>query len=328
MALISLFKNSNQQNPQTLICGPDEFLNDYLANDLLQDERYRDLDHEIVDCELDGLDNLIRTLSESSIFSTEKIIIVKKPFFLTSKVAKKYDRQLQQLLKIFSQAEALTDTVILVASYEKIDRRKKLVKTIIQHFNLVEPIIKPYEVGAVGKAIIKAEGYNISNSALTLLVERSDQVLDTVISNFNKLKVAAPDHQLTEELVAANVDLSLDQNIFAILESAMQHRYQEAMTRLEDQLRYGSNPIQLLAVFENQIELLALTKLLQKRGRSEAQIVKELGVHPYRVKLAMKNRSSLETLEKVLAAAIELEYKYKNGTYRSEEFLKMFLLSV
>ncbi len=193
---------------------------------------------------------------------------------------------------------------------------------------MVEPQIRPYEVASTTKALIKDEGYIITQSALQLLIERSDQVIDTILSNYQKLKMVATDNKITEKSVMQNVDLSLAQNIFAILESALDKNYREAVERLDNQLREGTNPIQLLAVFENQLELILVVKILAQRGRSEPQIVKELGVHPYRVKLALRNRLKIDKLENLLRDAIDLEFKYKNGTYREDNFLKLFILNV
>ena len=162
---------------------------------------------------------------------------------------------------------------------------------------------------------------------MQLLIERSDQVIDTILSNYSKLKVIAEDKKITEKAVDQNIDLSLAQNVFSILDSALTGDYKIAIQRLDDQLKEGSNPIQLLAVFENQIELLLVVKILAKRGRTETQIVKELGVHPYRVKLALQNKISVNKLKQMLEQTIELDYKYKNGTYREDNFLKMFILN-
>ncbi|MGQ5709109.1 DNA polymerase III subunit delta [Lactobacillus sp. PSON] len=328
MTLLSLFKNSNLKNPQTLIWSEDDFVNDYLARSYAAEDKFKDFDKVIVDCENDGLDELIAELTESSLFSKQKLIIVKNPFFLTAKVAQKFKKQTKQLEDIFAHINEIEDIVILIASYEKIDRRKKLTKTIISNFNVVEPKIKSYEVSAITKSIIKEEGYNISQAALQLLIERSDQVMDAILSNYIKLKMVAEDNRITEKSVVQNVDLSLAQNIFAILDSAINKNYSEAINRLNDQLREGINPIQLLAVFENQIELILVVKILAERHRTETQIVKELGVHPYRVKLALKNRLNIEKLEELLEEAIKLDYNYKNGTYVEDNFLKMFVLRV
>lgn len=328
MTLLSLFKNTNNNNPHTLIWGADDFLNDYLVRSYAKEDRFKDLEHVTVDCESDGLDELIASLTESSLFSEQKFIVVKNPFFLTAKVSKKLQKQIDDLQKIFENLADLGDVVVIVASYEKIDRRKKLTKTVLKQFNVVEPQIRPYEVASTTKALIKDEGYIITQSALQLLIERSDQVIDTILSNYQKLKMVATDNKITEKSVMQNVDLSLAQNIFAILESALDKNYREAVERLDNQLREGTNPIQLLAVFENQLELILVVKILAQRGRSEPQIVKELGVHPYRVKLALRNRLKIDKLENLLRDAIDLEFKYKNGTYREDNFLKLFILNV
>ncbi|MCT7862316.1 MAG: DNA polymerase III subunit delta [Lactobacillus crispatus] len=328
MTLLSLFKNTNNNNPHTLIWGADDFLNDYLVRSYAKEDRFKDLEHVTVDCESDGLDELIASLTESSLFSEQKFIVVKNPFFLTAKVSKKLQKQIDDLQKIFENLADLEDVVVIVASYEKIDRRKKLTKTVLKQFNVVEPQIRPYEVASTTKALIKDEGYIITQSALQLLIERSDQVIDTILSNYQKLKMVATDNKITEKSVMQNVDLSLAQNIFAILESALDKNYREAVERLDNQLREGTNPIQLLAVFENQLELILVVKILAQRGRSEPQIVKELGVHPYRVKLALRNRLKIDKLENLLRDSIDLEFKYKNGTYREDNFLKLFILNV
>lgn len=328
MTLLSLFKNTNNNNPHTLIWGADDFLNDYLVRSYAKEDRFKDLEHVTVDCESDGLDELIASLTESSLFSEQKFIVVKNPFFLTAKVSKKLQKQIDDLQKIFENLADLEDVVVIVASYEKIDRRKKLTKTVLKQFNVVEPQIRPYEVASTTKALIKDEGYIITQSALQLLIERSDQVIDTILSNYQKLKMVATDNKITEKSVMQNVDLSLAQNIFAILESALDKNYREAVERLDNQLREGTNLIQLLAVFENQLELILVVKILAQRGRSEPQIVKELGVHPYRVKLALRNRLKIDKLENLLRDAIDLEFKYKNGTYREDNFLKLFILNV
>lgn len=328
MTLLSLFKNTNSNNLHTLIWGADAFLNDYLANSYIKDERFKDLEHVTVDCESNGLDELIASMTESSLFSENKIIVVKNPFFLTAKVPKKLKKQINDLQKIFAHIDEIDDVIVIVASYEKLDRRKKLTKTVFKQFNVVEPTIRTYETGAVIKSLIKAEGYTISQSALQLLIERSDQVVDTILNNYQKLKMASDDNRITEKLVMQNVDLSLAQNIFAILEAALSNNYQEAIERLDNQLREGTSPIQLLAVFENQLELILVVKILAKRGRSESQIAKELSVHPYRVKLALRNRLEINKLENLLAEAIRLEFNYKNGTYHEDNFLKLFVLKV
>ncbi|UYP70132.1 DNA polymerase III subunit delta [Lactobacillus gasseri] len=329
MTLISLFKQTNPKNANLLIQEPDSFFNDYLVRNYLNQKKFSGLDQVIVDCLEDGLDELMATLTESSLFSSQKMVVVKNPFFLMAKVPQKYKKQIEKLTKIIEHLDDLEDIVIFVANYEKIDRRKKVSKFLLEHVNVVETSLKPYEVSGVIKAISKEEGYQITNMALQILMQRSDQVLDAALSNYLKLKnIVGEDKKITETLINENIDRSLSENIFEILTAAFNKNYQEATQRLDDHLREGASAIQLLAIFESQIEFLTCVKVLQNRRWSKDQITKELKVNPYRVKLAMENKVSLNKLASLLKQAIELDFRYKNGTYHGDEFLKLFLLKI
>ena len=322
MTLISLFKQTNPKNANLLIQGPDSFFNDYLVRNYLNQKKFSGLDQVIVDCLEDGLDELMATLTESSLFSSQKMVVVKNPFFLMAKVPQKYKKQIEKLTKIIEHLDDLEDIVIFVANYEKIDRRKKVSKFLLEHVNVVETSLKPYEVSGVIKAISKEEGYQITNMALQILMQRSDQVLDAALSNYLKLKnIVGEDKRITETLINENIDRSLSENIFEILTAAFNKNYQEATQRLDDHLREGASAIQLLAIFESQIEFLTCVKVLQNRRWSKDQITKEL-------KLAMENKVSLNKLASLLKQAIELDFGYKNGTYHGDEFLKLFLLKI
>ena len=115
MTLLSLFKNTNNNNPHTLIWSEDDFVNDYLAKSYVKEDQFKDCEHVIIDCETDGLDELIASLTESSLFSEQKLIMVKNPFFLTAKVPKKYQKQINDLIKIFENLSDLEDTIVIVA---------------------------------------------------------------------------------------------------------------------------------------------------------------------------------------------------------------------
>ena len=325
--LISLFPNSQAGNPNVLLQGPDAFLNDYLAHNYVQQAAFQGLEKVTVDCESDPLDDLIAALAEASLFSQQKLVLVKNPIFLTGKFPAKYKQQGDRLLEIFSHLDQIDDVIVLVASYEKLDRRKKLTKQVEKSFNTVSTAVKSYESGRVMQALVKAEGYHFAGGALDLLMERSDQVLDAALGNYNKLKAISDGQEISRDLVDRNIDLSLDQNVFAILEAALRGDYQEAIDRLDGQLREGTYPLQLVAVYFSQVEFLLCVKVMGQRRRSESEIAKELSAHPYRVKTALKSRAKVGQLKKMLAQLIQLDYRYKSGVYQGSRFLKAFILT-
>lgn len=328
MALINLFKPSNIKIPHTLIFGPDAYLNEYVTKDFVNQEKFTSLEQTIIDCSEDGLDELMASLTESSLFSQQKIIIVKNPFFLTAKVATKLKKQVDKLQVILDHLQELDNIVIFIASYEKIDKRKKIVKTLLQQVNLVETKFRPYEISGLIKGISKSEGYTLTNQALQLLIQRSDQVLDTALSNYVKLKNISDNQTIKESLVEQNIDRSLSENVFEILTVALKGDYTQAITRLNEHLREGNSAIQLLAIFESQLEFLMVVKTLQNRRWTKDQIINELKANPYRIQFAMQNKVSLEKLKLLVQKSIELDYGYKSGRYQGNNYLEMFILSI
>lgn len=329
MTLLTQFKQSQPDNKDLLITGGDAFLNDYLVRDYSKKEDFEDYELVNVDCNEDGIDELIATLTESSLFSQQKLVIVKNPFFLTAKVPAKFKKKIAQLEKVIEHLNELEDSVVFVANYEKIDRRKKITKLLIKKVNVVSTDLKSYEVNGVIKSFAKIEGYQVTNQALQILLQRSDQVLDTALSNYIKLKnICAEDKRITETLVEQNIDRSLSENIFEILTTAFKGDSLQALQRLDDHLREGNNAIQLIAIFESQIEFLLCVKVLESRRWRQDQIAKQLAVNPYRVKFAMQNKVSLGKLKQLMRQVIDLDYNYKNGTYHGDNFLKLFLLNI
>ncbi|MBP2057775.1 DNA polymerase-3 subunit delta [Lactobacillus colini] len=329
MTLLTLFRQSQPQKESILIEGGDAFLNDYLSKNYRNLSKFNDFEFITIDCNEDGIDELIATLTESSLFSQRKLILVKNPFFLTPKSPAKFKKKIVQLEKVLDHLDELDDIVIFVANYEKLDRRKKITKIISKQVNVINTTLKPYEISGVIKAIAKEEGYQFTSQALQMLLQRSDQVLDTILSNYIKLKnITGEDKRITETIVEQNIDRSLSENIFEILLTAFKGDASEALQRLNDHLREGNNALQLVAIFESQIEFLLCVKVLESRRWNRDQITKELVANPYRVKFAMQNRVSLNKLKQLMKQVIDLDFNYKNGTYRGNEFLKLFLLNI
>lgn len=323
--ILSVF--SKKPLPRVVVfLGPYALINDYLAKEYARQDQFKDCDQQVLDCQEEGLGELLAALTESSLFSAQKVLLIKNPFFLTSKVPVAEKKNVQKLQTVFAHLQELDDILIFEADYDKLDQRKKLTKLLKQGAEIVDLRLKPYQTGDCLRELAKLEGYSFEPGAFKLLLERSDQVLETTLANYKTLKAITEGQTISRAEVNEHIDLSLAQNVFAILEDDLHHNYQAALHRLDDQLRQGQTAVGLLAVFASQLEMLVTIKTLAKRGRSPEQITQDLGIHPYRVKLALRNRYSLAKLRQMLLEVIELDYGYKTGRYQSPLFLQNFLL--
>lgn len=323
--ILSVF--SKKPLPRVVVfLGPYALINDYLAKEYARQDQFKDCDQQVLDCQEEGLGELLAALTESSLFSAQKVLLIKNPFFLTSKVPVAEKKNVQKLQTVFAHLQELDDTLIFEADYDKLDQRKKLTKLLKQGAEIVDLRLKPYQTGDFLRELAKLEGYSFEPGAFKLLLERSDQVLETTLANYKTLKAMTEGQTISRAEVNEHIDLSLAQNVFAILEDDLHYNYQAALHRLDDQLRQGQTAVGLLSVFASQLEMLVTIKTLAKRGRSPEQITQDLGIHPYRVKLALRNRYSLAKLRQMLLEVIELDYGYKTGRYQSPLFLQNFLL--
>lgn len=126
MTLISLFKQSNKDKNHLLIYGTNDLLNNYIMTDFVKQKQFSNYDLIYVDVLESGIDGLIATLSESSLFSLQRLIIVKNPVFLSTKFVVKDSKQLEKLKQLIDNLSILDDLIVLWLIMKKLINVKLL----------------------------------------------------------------------------------------------------------------------------------------------------------------------------------------------------------
>ncbi len=136
--------------------------------------------------------------------------------------------------------------------------------------------------------------------------------------------------EITPKLVAELVPKSVEQNVFALTEKVVKKDIAGAMQILDGLFTQQEEPIKLLALLVSQFRLLHQVKELQQRGYGQNQIASHIGVHPYRVKLAMNQTKffSFEELKKVIMELAEADYSMKTGKMDKKTCARVFLNAV
>ena len=129
---------------------------------------------------------------------------------------------------------------------------------------------------------------HIDNAAVSLLLELVGSNVTMLAKEMDKLTLyVGMGGEITTKLVAELVPKSVEQNVFALTEKVVKKILQVQCKFWMDYLRKEEEPIKLLALLVSQFRLLYQVKELQQRGYGQNQIASHIGVHPYRVKLAM-----------------------------------------
>lgn len=324
--MINLLNSKNNDAPFQLIVGESPRLNDLLVKEIVANKFNPGMEKVVVDAESDGLDELIATLSESSLFGDQKIVIIKNPLFLTGKPNKFTKGDLSQLENVFAEVGSIEDVIIIDAPYESLDARKKITKAIKKEFNLIDTNVDQKLLPKIANEILTNADYQIEKSALNLLLTRSNNQVDDLIANLDKLMTAAKTKNIDQQLVSDQISQSLEENVFEILDAVLTGNYEKSINQLEEQFARGTDPIGIVGVLISQVTLFFQVKNLQHL--SDNDLSKLLKVHPYRVKLAREKKLPVQKADNLLKSLIDLDFKYKSGQIKGQMYLKSIILSI
>ncbi len=104
----------------------------------------------------------------------------------------------------------------------------------------------------------------------------------------------------------------------------------QALAVLYDLLQNREEPIRILALIIRQFRILLQVHTLTSQGKSEREIASMLGLHPYPVKLAVRQcrAFSEKSLRTLLRKAIEADQGIKTGRIEKKLALEHLLLQI
>ncbi|PGW36137.1 DNA polymerase III subunit delta [Bacillus cereus] len=292
------------------------------------EEEDREFNVVTYDLEEAYLEDVVEDARTLPFFGDRKVILIKSPLFLTAQKEK-----LEQNIKILEEyigEPSPFSILVFVAPYEKLDERKKITKLLKKTADVVEA--NAMQVQDVQKWVVsRAEEAHvyIDNTAVSLLLELVGSNVTMLAKEMDKLTLyVGMGGEITSKLVTELVPKSVEQNVFALTEKVVKKDIAGAMQILDGLFTQQEEPIKLLALLVSQFRLLNQVKELQQRGYGQNQIASHIGVHPYRVKLAMNQTKffSFEELKRVILELAEADYSMKTGKMDKKLVLELFLM--
>ncbi len=336
MDLQQVIKDIRQKKwaPIYTLTGTETFLIDEFKNECrkqLSDQTELDqFDYITFDMEETSVTEVVEEAETLPFFSEYRFVLLERPFFLTSeKKTGMPENNFEELLEYIDQPSPTTILVIL-AAYEKLDERKKLVKSLKKKSVVVNVgQMKEKDVRKYMLEYILNEGYTISPEAFELLTHLTDHNLSRMVIEVNKLFLYAVDtKKITKSAVNDLVPKSLEHNIFDMTAHVMQGEVGKAMSLYQDLLLQGEETLKINAILVAQFRLLLQIKILMGDGYQERDIADVLKVHPYRVKIGIQQAKKLSQnkLGENFNQLVENEYKMKTGRMDKELLFELFLL--
>lgn len=276
--------------------------------------------------EIDNFKDIIEDANTISLFADKKAIIVNNSYLFTGKSIKN-ENDPELFLDYFKNVNP-DSIIIFIVDSEKLDERKKIVKE-IKKIGTVKDFNKKNDLTDILKNMF--EGYNISIQDIRFMIDRCGNNLDILSQEVNKIKIYKDeDKNITKEDIINLTSKNIDIDIFGFVDTIVNKNKNKALEIYKEMLINGEEPIKILVILANQFRIIYQAKELYKQGYSGNDIATMIGIHPYRIKLALKNAINYnsDTLLDYLEKLADLDYDIKIGNIESSLGLEMFILSI
>ncbi|AMV59803.1 DNA polymerase III delta subunit [Pediococcus damnosus] len=319
-------------DPIYLILGKESYLEQQIqeAFQMLVPEEEREMNIGNYDMEVTPLGAVLNDATSAPFFGERRVIFVRNPYFLTGERHKGGPNHDIDGLQTYLDHPVETSVLVFLANYEKLDGRKKIVKTLNKQALTTQ--IGNLNQGQVSQLIttrLAEKQYTISSEAMNQLLFRTDSDLSTMMNELPKLMLYnVKERKITVESVNALVSKSLDQNVFDLSNAVLQKNSKQAIDIYQSLITQQEQPLRINAVLVSQFRLLLQVKILQNQGSSQGDIAGTLKVHPYRVKLAMQTsrRFSMKDLTMGYTGLVDLDLQLKSTQKDPELLFELFLL--
>jgi DNA polymerase-3 subunit delta len=171
-------------------------------------------------------------------------------------------------------------------------------------------------------------GGSISPRAVDLLVRFVGSNLWIMANEVDKLVLFVGGRCIEEEDVRVVVSYAQEANIFAMIDAILEFRVGFAQELLQQLLKQGAHPAQLLVMLSRQVRLMFQVKELRSRRKSRSEIQSKLGLTSdfvLRKAWEQADKYSLARLREVYHRLLEADLSIKTGKYDGELALNILI---
>jgi len=273
-----------------------------------------------------SIDEIIGNAKRYPMMADRQVVIVKE--------AQELSRTIEQLSD-YAENPQPTTVLVICYKYKKLDKRKKLYKSVGKYGVLFESK-KLYEnqVSEWLRKVLHGKGYSISHKAAILLVEYLGTDLSRINNELEKLTLVLPkESQITPADIEEHIGISKDYNNFELKKAIGEKDFLKA-TRIINY--FGHNPKENPFILTVSLLHNFFSQLLQYHGlndHSPKSVASALRINPYFVgefQLAAKNYS-MKKVSAIVSHLREMDLKGKGvgaNSLSQSDLLKELLVKI
>lgn len=332
MSYMEVLKKIKKNNiaPVYFIYGSEAYFIENLRNQLIDKVTNNDEDSlSIYDLEEVPIDDAISDAETYPFFSEHKLVIAANPVFLKPKPDKLPFEHDVTALERYITSPADYTTLVIIAPYEKIDERKKMSKLLKKHTTVAEcNTIKDHDLKQWTDSLARQLEVTITDEAYEIFEAELSTNLHQLENELHKLSLYVGENgEITKEVAEALVSHTTNSSSLRLVDAVIAKDLQKAITIFKDLVKMKEEPIALISLIAFQFRSILRVKHLKQQGYSQFQMQKQLGIHPYVVKIALNREKqfTVDKLERIIIQLANTDADIKQGKVEKDLAFELLL---
>lgn len=250
-------------------------------------------------------------------FGEQKLIFATNPVFFKSKTKKLPFEHDLSVLERYVKSPPDYSILVFIAEYEKIDNRKTISKLFKKHAVIAacHPI-KEYETEKWVKSIANSLHVTIDKEAIDALDPELMRNLQLLQSEFKKLALYVGEGgNITRDIVEKLIAHTPQSSSLRLVDTVIAGDLYKAMSIYKDLMKLNEDQIALIGLLAFQFRMIFRVKLLKQKGYAQTQIQRNIGAHPYVIKIALQRERqfSIKQLKYMINRLADTDEIMKQG---------------
>ncbi|NLK12951.1 MAG: DNA polymerase III subunit delta [Candidatus Phytoplasma sp.] len=299
------------------------FLVEKRIEEILEAHKEKDIDiikYDMSESELVELEQELQTIS---LFSNEKMIIIKS-------VEKLYQEKKENIAFLINYLKKPSEDIQLIFMIEELVENHELTLAIKKHAYIeeIDSLGKDAFPNYVKNAFSK-ENMHIDEDAILELIERTDYDLYILSAEIEKLKLYSYESKkINKSLVTKLVSRNVEDNIYELTKYLLENNQNKTYEVFQDLMTRSEEPLKIINQISQRTRELIYTKDLLKKQYTQEQIAAFFNYKKGRAYFLIKDAKAIsyDKLEKLLFSLSQLDYKIKSGQIDKKIGLELLLL--
>lgn len=304
--------------PINLLYGTESYFIQNLKTAFIETVLGEDINENLstYDLEETSIDEVLADVESYPFFGGRKLIIANNPIFLTAKNKRQPIEHDLKKLEAYLLNPVEYSILLFIAPYEKLDNRKKITKLLQKQGEVADCTpIKEHELNKWIKKLANELRIQIEPEAYELF-EPELVNLFLLKNELTKLAMFVGENGIVTKQIAEDImSPSINSSALRLVDAVIARNLERAISIYKNLEKMNEEPIALTALLAFQFRTIFRVKLLKQKGYSQFQIQKQIGAHPYVIKIASERERnfSIMRLETIMDKITNADASMKQG---------------